>query len=176
MEIENERKLASEICVNDSTGTLVRGSSYDDGDFQAIGAKVFPRHLGFQDRGKTVAKVNVNEFTTSDQFPPNAFIPPTSVSAQPGCMNPTPYRMVKSVAPEYPADAKQQHIQGTVVLDALIGTDGVPTLQKIVASPSASLEASSQKAVAAWRYEPATCRGMPVSVETVIQVHYALSF
>ena len=76
VETENELNSSSEICVNDSTGTLFRGSSYADGDFKTVGAKVFPRFLGFVDKGKTVAKITVNEFIASDQFPPNAFIPP----------------------------------------------------------------------------------------------------
>jgi TonB family protein len=175
VETENELKSSSEICVNESTGTLFRGSSYADGDFQTVGAKVFPRFLGFVDKGKTVAKITVNEFIASDQFPPNAFIPPTGVSGEPGCMNPTPYRRVKSVAPEYPSDARQQHLQGTVAVDVLIGTDGVPIIRKVVASPSASLERSSRNAIAGWRYEPAACEGKPVQVETVLRINYALS-
>jgi hypothetical protein len=174
-EIENELKSSYEICVNESTGMLFRGSSYADRDFQTVGAKVFPRFLGFVDKGKTVAKITVNELITSDQFPPDAFIPPTGVSGKPGCMNPTPYRRVKSVAPEYPSDARQQHLQGTVAVDVLIGTDAVPIIRKVVASPSASLERSSQNAIAGWRYEPASCEGKPVQVETVLRIIYILS-
>ena len=175
VETENELKSSSEICVNDSTGTLFRGASYEDGDFQAVGAKVFPRFLGFVDKGKTVAKVKVNELIASDQFLPNAFVPPTGVSGVPGCMNPRPYRRIKSVAPQYPPDARQQHLQGTVAVDVLIGTDGIPIIRKVVASPSASLERSSQNAIAGWRYEPAACEGKPVQVETVLRINYALS-
>ena len=174
-EIEDEQKRSSEICVNDSTGTLFRGPSYEDGDFQAVGTKVFPRFLGFVENGKTVAKVKVNELIASDQFAPDAFIPPTGVQAQPGCMNPTPYRRIKSVAPEYPPDARQQQLQGTVSADVMIGTDGIPLIRKVVASPSASLGRSAQDAIAQWRYEPAACEGKPVQIETVLRINYALS-
>jgi TonB family protein len=175
IETENGMKGSSEICVNEGTGTLFRGSSYEDGDLQAVGEKVFPRFLGFVDKGKTVVKVKVNELIASDQFPPNAFIPPTGVSAEPGCMNPAPYRQIKSLAPDYPADARQQHIQGTVAVDVLIGNDGIPKIRKVVASPTASLARSSQTAIAGWRYEPATCEGKPVQVETVLRINYTLS-
>jgi len=123
-EIEDRSKHSFEICVNDSTGDLFRGPTYRDSDFQGIATKVFPRSLGFLDNGKIVAKVTVKELTASDQFPPNAFVPPSGLAAQPGCMNPRPYRRIKTIPPEYPQDARQMHIQGTVVLDALIGTDG----------------------------------------------------
>jgi TonB family protein len=172
---ENELKSSSEICVNDSTGTLFRGSSFEEGDFQPVGEKVFPRSVGFVDKGKTVVKVKVNELIASDQFLPNAFIPPTGVSAEPGCMNPTPLRLIKMVRPEYPLEAKQQHIEGTVAVDVSIGTDGIPIIRETVASPIPSLERSSQTAIAGWRYEPAACEGKPVQVETVLSINYALS-
>ena len=172
---ENELKSSSEICVNDATGTLFRGSSYEDGDFQAVGEKVFPRFLSFVEKGKTVVTIKVTDLINSDQFVPDAFIPPTGVSGVPGCMNPTPYRRVKSVAPEYPPDARQMHIEGTVAMDVSIGVDGIPIIRKAVASPRASLERSSQTAIAGWRYEPAACEGAPIQVETVLQINYALS-
>jgi hypothetical protein len=175
VEIENELKYSSEICMNDRTGTLLRGSSYEDGDFQAVGEKAFPRSLGFVDKGKTVVKVQVNELIASDQISADEFVPPNGVSAEPGCMNPTPYRRIESVAPEYPPDARQQHIQGTVAVDVLIGTDGIPIIRKAVTSPSASMEKSGQTAIAGWRYEPAACEGKPVQVETVLLINYALS-
>ena len=172
---ENELKSISEICVNDNEGTLSRGSSYEDGNFQAIGVKVFPRFLSYVEKGKAVATVKVNELSALEQFPPNAFTPPTGVSAEPGCMNPTPYRRIKSVAPEYPQDARQQHVQGTVAVDVWIGTDGAPRVRKVVATPSASLGKSSETAIAGWRYNPAACSGTPVQVETVLRINYTLS-
>jgi hypothetical protein len=175
VEIENELKTSSEICVNDRTGTLFRSSSYEDGDFQVVREKVFPRFLSFVEKGKTVVTVKVNELIISDQFLPDAFVPPTGVSAEPGCMNPKPYRRIKSVAPQYSPDALRQHVEGTVALDVSIGVDGIPTIRKVVASSSPSLERSSQTAIAGWHYEPAACEGVPIQVETVLQVNYALS-
>lgn len=175
VETENEQKKASEICVNDRAGTILRGSSYEDRDFQAVGEKVFPRFLSFVDKGRAVVTVKVNELITSDQFPQNAFVPPTGASAEPGCMNPKPYRRLKSVAPEYAADARQQHVEGTVAMDVSIGVDGIPIIRKAVASPSASLERSSRTAIAGWHYEPAACEGVPIRVETVLQINYTLS-
>jgi TonB family protein len=175
VEIEDEQKHSSEICVNDGTGTLVRGSSYEDRDFQPIGGKVFPRFLSFVENGQTVAKVNVTDLTASGQFPPDSFTPPAGSSLQTGCMNPMPFRLVKKVNPEYPLGARQQHIQGLVAVSAWISTNGVPRVGKVLASPSPSLENSAVNAVTQWRYEPARCSGQPVQVETVLRVNYALS-
>lgn len=126
------------------------------------------------DKGKAVVKVQVTGLIISDQFFPDAFMPPVGVSAEPGCMNPTPYRKIKDLAPKYPSDARQQYVQGTVALDVLIGVDGIPVIRKVVASPSASLEKSSEDAIAGWRYEPAACDGKTVQVETVLRINYTL--
>jgi len=89
-------------------------------------------------------------------------------------MNPTPYRRVKNVVASYPPEARHQQLQGTVLLDVLIGKDGIPTIRKVLDSPGASLEKSSKNAIAGWRYEPAACHGEPVQVETVLRINYFL--
>ena len=175
VETENEQKSSSELCVNESTGTLFRGTSYEDRDFQPIGEKVFPQFLSFLEKGKTVARVNVSSLIAPSEFPLNSFTPLTGVSAEAGCMNPMPYRRVKSVAPQYPQDARQQRFEGTVVADVWIGLDGIPRIRKILASPSASLEKATAAALTGWHYEPATCEGRPVQVETVLRINYVLS-
>ena len=69
-----------------------------------------------------------------------------------------------------------QRVQGTVSLDASIGTDGVTEIRKVVESPDAVLAASALEAVKQWRYEPAVCNGQPVPSETIVQVNYTLSY
>ena len=175
VETEDEQKSSWEVCVNDSTGTLFRGASYEDRDFRPVSGKVFPRFLSFLENGKTVVKVNVNDLIAPAEFPLNSFTPLVTVSAEAGCMNPMPYRRVKSLAPQYPQDARQQRIEGTVVVDVWIGTDGFPRIRKVTASPNASLEKAAATALTGWRYEPASCEGRPVQVETVLRVNYILS-
>jgi hypothetical protein len=43
----------------------------------------------------------------------------------------------------YPTSARQQHIQGTVAVDAEIGLDDVPRMKKVVANPDPSLVRSA---------------------------------
>ena len=153
VETENEQKSSSELCVNDSAGTLFRNAPYEDRDFQPVGDKVFPRFLSFLEKGRTVARVNVKELIAPGEFPPNSFTPLMGVSAEAGCMNPTPYRFVKGVAPRYPEDARQQGDEGTVVADGR----------------------ATATALTQWRYEPAACDSGPVQVETILRVNYVLS-
>jgi TonB family protein len=175
IEIEDERKLRSDICVNDATDVMVRNSSYKDRDFQPIGGKLFPRFLSFVENGKEVASIDIIELTTPGQFSPGSFTPPSGVTPRAGCMNPVPPRISKKVFPEYPQTERERHVQGTVAVDTWIGADGVPRIGPVVSHASPGLEQSSLSAITQWRYEPATCNGTAVDVQTVLKVNYTLS-
>ncbi len=164
-----------EICLNEASGTLIRQDPYEDGNFQAAGGKLFPRFLSYKLDNKVVARVNITDLVTSATFAPGSFDPPSSgASPQPGCMNPLPARIVKKIPPHYPEAARQNRVQGMVGVDVSIGTDGVPTINKVVHSPDSNLEAATLTAIRDWRYDPAMCGGKPVKVETVLTVDYSL--
>jgi len=177
VEYENEVKRSSDICVSESTNTLVRSAPYSEKDIQpaAIG-KVYPRLLSFTEEGKTVARVNISDFTTPAQFPPNSFDPPARASPQAGCMNPTAPTLIKKIPPQYPDIALRVRIEGTVAVDARIGTDGIPRIGEVVGHANPDLERSTISALKEWRCEPATCNGKPVEVETVLQVNFSLRY
>ncbi len=175
-EIEDERKHSSEICVSDSTETVVRAPfMFADSDLQPVGAKTFPRLLILRHGKEVVANVKVSELASPAQFPPATFSPPAGVSAEVGCMNPSMPHVVKKPAPEYPTTARQQHREGTVSFDVLIGTNGIPQIRKLIERAGIDLDDSSRNAVSLWRYDSATCNGKPVEVETVLQVNFALT-
>jgi len=175
-EVEDERKVAFDICISDVTETIVRNSSYNDRDFQPVGAKSFPRFLSFEEDGKEVASINIVEVTSPAQFPTGSFTPPPGVPPRDGCMNPVPFRIAKKVPPSYPQTARQNHIQGTVAVDTWIGTDGVPRVGQVVSHASPDLEAATSNAIVQWQYEPAICSGKPVEVQTVVKIKYTLSY
>jgi periplasmic protein TonB len=76
--------------------------------------------------------------------------------------------------PVYPAAARQQGIQGTVHLKALIGADGsIQELNVIDGHPL--LAPAAIDAVKKWKYKPYLVNGKAVSVETTITVNFVLS-
>lgn len=76
--------------------------------------------------------------------------------------------------PKYPAEAKKDKVQGTVILDAIIGKDG--TIHKLtVLSGPKELRKSAADAVRTWKYKPYLLNGNPVEVETHISVIYTLA-
>jgi TonB family protein len=76
--------------------------------------------------------------------------------------------------PKYPPAAKKARIQGTVILDAIIGKDGTVE-QLTVASGPQELQQSALDAVRQWVYKPFLLNGEPVEVKTTIRVIYTLA-
>src|SRR5690348_4985583 len=75
--------------------------------------------------------------------------------------------------PDYPQLAKLARIQGTVRLEALIGTDGTIKALKVMSGHPLLVKAALE-AVERWRYRPTLLNGQPVEVETAIDVNFAL--
>jgi TonB family protein len=75
--------------------------------------------------------------------------------------------------PLYPAEAKAKGIEGTVLLKALIGTDGtVQELRIIEGHPL--LAPAAIEAVKRWKYKPFLVDNKPAEVETTITVNFTL--
>ncbi len=82
--------------------------------------------------------------------------------------------LVHEVKPQYPSLARQARIQGTVVLQAVIGKDGtVQNLQVLSGHPM--LNQAALEAVKQWRYKPYYLNGEPVEVDTQISVNFSLT-
>jgi hypothetical protein len=82
--------------------------------------------------------------------------------------------LVKKQQPIYPQDAKDARVQGTVVLQAVIGMDGGIHELKVISGSWPSLIAASLWAVSHWEYRPYLLDGEPVEVDTTINVVYSL--
>jgi len=145
-EIADQDKHTREVCVDASTGTLVREGAFLDKDMMPVGPKLFPRFLSYVQGGKPLAEVQVTELKTTEQFPSAA----------------------------YPEEERRSHVEGTVAIYTWIGVDGNPRDFRIVSGVTPGLNAASIDGVQQWRYDPATCNGTPVEVETVLTVNYSL--
>jgi protein TonB len=78
------------------------------------------------------------------------------------------------VQPEYPLLARQMKVQGSVVLDAMVGKDGGIQDLKVVTGPSI-LAGAAREAVKQWRFKPYMQNGQPVDTQTQITVNFAIS-
>ncbi len=109
-----------------------------------------------------------------------------SIRQQPRQFDPTPgvmrirvgeivqrSNLLNSVNPEYPAIAKQALIQGRVLFDAIIGTDGHVTKLSVVSGHPLLIPAA-QNAVKQNVYRPTLLNGNPVEVQTQVDVDFRL--
>jgi TonB family protein len=75
-------------------------------------------------------------------------------------------------SPTYPLDAKERHVSGKVVFDAIIGKDGHVLSLQLNGNADAALAESARKAVSQWVYRPYMINGVPVEVKTKINVNF----
>ena len=81
--------------------------------------------------------------------------------------------LVQRVEPEYPEQAREQHIQGPVVLVALVGKDGAVEKLNTISGDS-QLVAAATDAVLQWRFKPFFRNGSPEEFQTQITVSFRL--
>ncbi len=81
--------------------------------------------------------------------------------------------LVHQVAPIYPALAKQDGIEGTVVLDVLVEKDGKVASLRVV-SGNSLLATAAVRAVRQWRYQPSQLNGQSIAVPIKITLNFDL--
>lgn len=82
--------------------------------------------------------------------------------------------LVHQVRPVYPPLARAARIQGSVVLQAVIGKDGaIQNLRLVSGHPM--LAPAAIDAVKQWKYKPYFLNGEPVEVDTQITVNFTLA-
>jgi TonB family protein len=86
----------------------------------------------------------------------------------------SPPTVLSRVEPEYTEAARAARIQGTVVLETVVGEDGVPKVSKVVRTLGYGLEQSASRALEQWRFRPGMKDGRPVAVTLNIEVNFNL--
>ncbi|MGD0956024.1 MAG: TonB family protein [Candidatus Acidiferrales bacterium] len=87
--------------------------------------------------------------------------------------NVTAAKVVQRIQPVYPPSAKAAHVEGTVILHAIIARDGSVQKLELVSGPEQLVDAAMD-AVRQWRYQPTLLNGQPVEVDTTIQIIFTL--
>lgn len=111
-------------------------------------------------------------------------VPPPSAKPEPAQEKPRPTRinvggivqmanLISRLTPAYPVLAKQAHVQGTVVLWAIISPEGTVEELKVISGHPLLIPAALES-VKKWRYRPTLLNGNPVRVETTIKVVFNL--
>jgi TonB family protein len=82
-------------------------------------------------------------------------------------------KLIRKVEPNYPMQARAQHIAGTVALEITIAEDGtVRNIKEVSGSPV--LAAAARSALQGWRYSPFLLNGKPVAIQKQITFIFRL--
>jgi protein TonB len=85
-------------------------------------------------------------------------------------------KVIHKVAPQYPKDAKEEGVQGDVVVEAVIAEDGNVRDTVAVQGEDSRLVEAARAAVGQWRFEPVRdAEGEPVSVRFKVTIRFKLS-
>ncbi len=84
-------------------------------------------------------------------------------------------KLIKSSKPVFPEASRQLDVEGIVLLQAIIGTNGsLLALQPINQTANPDLLAAAMEAVRQWQYSPTLLNGVPVEVQTTITINFRL--
>jgi TonB family protein len=78
----------------------------------------------------------------------------------------------QEVDPGYPLELMRQQVHGTVILSAVIHTNGAVSDVKILRGVDDRLDQYASAALSRWRFRPATKNGDPVALQTVVMIPF----
>jgi TonB family protein len=79
---------------------------------------------------------------------------------------------IQEVDPGYPLELMKEKVQGTVVLSAVIRSDGSVGEVCILRGVDDRLDAYASAALSRWRFRPATRNGDPTALQTVVTIPF----
>jgi TonB family protein len=132
---------------------------------QVLGAKhVYTLHVNMPNMTSASGSWVLNFAELIDSAPGGYINPGTSELA-----GPIPLRKVD---PKYPPEFRTAHVDGEVVLYAIIRKDGSVDSIQLVHSVDPRLDANAMEALAQWKFLPAEKHGEPVDLEAVVHIPF----
>lgn len=180
IEVKGEERRERELCADAESRLASRVGShlwpYEYADYAPWGGKQFPRLLQRREDGKLALEVRLEELAPNSD-------PATSVLSQPAgaipwnwCENAEPATPLRNPPPHYPDAARKSGREADVFVYAVIAADGSPQRLAVVRSGGDDFDAAALAVIPRWRFRPAMCGNNPIPTETVIDVHYRLSY
>jgi TonB family protein len=132
---------------------------------KVLGAKrVYTLHVNMPNLTSASGSWVLNFAELSDAAPAGYVNPGASELA-----GPIPLRKVD---PKYPPEFRASHVDGEVVLYAIIRKDGSVDSIQLVHSVDPHLDANAMEALAQWKFRPAEKNGEPVDLEAVVHIPF----
>ena len=156
--VQNQKKTSAEPVASDAPVVSATRTVLPPLDVEVVaGDKHRTVHPG-----SNTAKVEITNPATQS----NALAAATDAAERERIAADTP-------AQSYPLLGQQMRVQGSVVLQALIGTDGVIQNLRVLSGPGI-LASAAQQAVREWRFKPIVQNGQPVESQAKITVNFTI--
>lgn len=124
-------------------------------------------------RAPAAAKVEEEPYgAAADSVPPTGVMKVCNGSNAPACA--APPRLIEAPKAQYSEEGREAQVQGAVVLQVVVGTDGRPQRIKVVRSLGYGLDEQAIQAMREWKFEPGTHNGVPVPVVVNVLVDFQL--
>src|SRR5229473_502628 len=79
---------------------------------------------------------------------------------------------LRKVDPKYPPTLINEHVEGEVVLYAVIRRDGTVDSIQLVRGIDDQLDANAMQALSQWKFRPATKQGTPIELEAIVHIPF----
>jgi len=79
---------------------------------------------------------------------------------------------LRKIDPKYPPTLMNEHVEGEVVLYAVIRRDGSVDSIQLVRGIDEQLDANAMEALSQWKFRPATKQGTPVELEAIVHIPF----
>ena len=79
---------------------------------------------------------------------------------------------LRKVDPKYPPELRTAHVDGEVILYAIIRKDGTVDSIQLVHSVDSRLDENAMEALAQWKFQAAEKHGEPIDLEAVVHIPF----
>ena len=95
-----------------------------------------------------------------------------ALQAQAAKSETTPPQVIRNAQPEYAEEARTARVQGTVVLTAQIGTDGIAHDIRVLRHMDYGLDDKAVECLGKWLFQPGTRDGVPASMTVTVEISF----
>lgn len=174
--LRGEHGQSRELCFDPSGALAVEEKGerrIEFSDYAKFGGKIYPRSIRVYYKGKEVVTVHMGD-PTSISDPGESTFSHSAGALQLATCERSNGDLVKKVAPQYPQDARNKGVQGTVVLYVLLSGEGRVENARVVESAGESLDRAATEAVQQWEYRAVSCGKTPLPTEIEVQINFTL--
>ena len=125
-----------------------------------------------RDNGHEIVVTNLDSITIGSDLPAlPPFFPDAHRPCGPGVELP---KLRREVRPSYTQKAMRDQVEGRVVMEAVVETNGRIESLRVIRYLHEDLDAAAARALRQWRFTPGTVKGEPVPVVVTVEMTFTL--